>query len=320
MYLGVDGGGTKTAFVLADESGEVLASHEADGVYYLDIGVETVRARLEAGVRQVASEAGIALGDIRFAYFGLPAYGEDPALTDTLDGLPASLLPRSNYRCGNDMVCAWAGSLGCQDGINLVAGTGSIAYGRRAEREARSGGWGEFFGDEGSAYWIARRGLRLFATMSDGRATPGPLLELVRRKYRLAHDLALSALVLEKWMPDRHRVAAFARVVTAAAREGDRQAAGILAEAAAELAVMADAVRRQLRFAADERVAVSWSGGVFDAGDLVLAPLAGRLESLSANFEFVIPRCSPALGAAYYAALLDGSDKIRARLAAGAAA
>jgi N-acetylglucosamine kinase-like BadF-type ATPase len=320
MYLGVDGGGTKTAFVLTDESGEVRGSHEADGVYYLDIGLDPMRARLEAGVRRVASEAGIALDDIRFAFFGLPAYGEDPAVTGTLDELPASLLPRRNYRCGNDMVCAWAGSLGCQDGINLVAGTGSIAYGRRAEREARSGGWGEFFGDEGSAYWIARRGLRLFAKMSDGRATPGPLLELVRRNYRLVTDLALSPLVLEQWAPDRHRVAAFARIVTAAAREGDRQAAGILAEAGAELAVMADAVRRQLRFAADERVAVSWSGGVIDAGDLVLAPLVAHLASLSANFEFVIPRCSPALGAAYYAALLDGSDRIRARLAAGATA
>ena len=73
-----------------------------------------------------------------------------------LDAMPAALLGHRRYRCGNDMVCAWAGSLGGEDGINIVAGTGSIGYGERAGASARAGGWGEVFGDEGSAYWIAR--------------------------------------------------------------------------------------------------------------------------------------------------------------------
>ncbi len=59
--------------------------------------------------------------------------------------------------CGNDMVCGWAGSLACADGINVVAGTGSICYGEYQGRSARCGGWGELFSDEGSAYWIARQ-------------------------------------------------------------------------------------------------------------------------------------------------------------------
>jgi N-acetylglucosamine kinase-like BadF-type ATPase len=316
MYLGVDGGGTRTAFVLVDETGEVGARHEAGGAYYLEIGLEELRARLAAGVRQVAAEAGIRLDDIRHAFFGLPAYGEDLALIDTLDALPARLLPRGNYRCGNDMVCAWAGSLACQDGVNLIAGTGSIGYGRRGDREARSGGWGELFSDEGSAYWIACRGLQLFAKMSDGRAEAGPLLEFVRRKYRLAQDLDLSTLVLERWGADRGRIAAFARVVTEAARAGDEQATSVFAAAAGELAAMADAIRRQLESPAGEILRVSWSGGVFDAGELILGPLATSLEQCSPDFELVSPRYTPALGAAYYAAVLDGCDAIGARLAA----
>jgi N-acetylglucosamine kinase-like BadF-type ATPase len=316
MYLGVDGGGTKTAFVLVDEAGEVRARHEAGGVYYLEIGLEALHARLDAGVRQVAADAGISLDGIRHAFFGLPAYGEDSALIDALDALPARLLPRGNYRCGNDMVCAWAGSLACQDGINLIAGTGSIGYGRRGDREARSGGWGEVFSDEGSAYWIARRGLGLFAKMSDGRAEAGPLLELVRREYRLAQDLDLSTLVLERWCADRGRIAAFAPVVTEAARAGDEQAAGVFVAAARELAAMADAIRRQLQSPAGETVRVSWSGGVFDAGELILGPLATSLEQCWPDFQLVPPRYTPVLGAAYYAAMLDGCDAIGARLAA----
>jgi N-acetylglucosamine kinase-like BadF-type ATPase len=315
MYLGVDGGGTKSAFVLVDETGEVRARHDAGGVYYPEIGLEALYARLDAGVRHVAADAGISLGGIRHAFFGLPAYGEDSALIGTLDALPAPLLPRGNYHCGNDMVCAWAGSLACQDGVNLIAGTGSIGYGRRGDREARSGGWGEVFSDEGSAYWIACRGLGLFAKMSDGRAKAGPLLELVRQEFRLAQDLDLSSLVLGRWRGDRGRIAAFARVMTEAARAGDEQAAGVYVAAAGELAAMADAIRRQLQSPAGETVRVSWSGGVFDAGELILGPLATSLEQCSPDFQLVSPRYAPVLGAAYYAAVLDGCDAIGARLA-----
>ena len=73
------------------------------------------------------------------------------------------------------MVCSWAGSLACADGISVIAGTGSMAYGEYAGRQARCGGWGELIGDEGSAYWIAREGMNLFSRMSDGRAARGPL-------------------------------------------------------------------------------------------------------------------------------------------------
>lgn len=318
MYLGVDGGGSKSAFVLVDEEGQVRAQHEEGGAYYLDIGLDALHARLAAGVRRVASDAGITLDEIRYAFFGLPAYGEDLALVGTLDKLPARILPRGNYLCGNDMVCAWAGSLGCRDGINLVAGTGSIGYGRCGEREARSGGWGEVFGDEGSAYWIACAGLELFSKMSDGRAQPGPLLQLVRDEYLLRQDLDMGTLVLEAWRADRGRIAAVAKLVAEAARAGDEQATGIFANAAGELAGMADAIRRQLRYAAGEAVRVSWSGGVFDAGDLILAPLAASLERCSPQFALVAPCYTPVIGAAYYAALLDGSQKIVAKLAGDA--
>ena len=73
------------------------------------------------------------------------------------------------YRCGNDAVCGWAGALAGEDGINIVAGTGSIGYGEFEGRAARAGGWGELFSDEGSAHWIAREALSLFSRMSDGR-------------------------------------------------------------------------------------------------------------------------------------------------------
>ncbi len=103
--------------------------------------------------------------------------------------------PPRRYRCGNDMVCGWAGALAGEDGINVVCGTGSIAYGEYRGRTARSGGWGELFGDEGSAYWIAREGLTLFSRMSDGRAPRGALYEILRRHFSLQDDLDLCAAI-----------------------------------------------------------------------------------------------------------------------------
>ena len=81
--------------------------------------------------------ADISPAALDFAFLGLPAYGEDSQLLPTLDSAASPLLARDRYRCGNDAVCGWAGALACQDGINIVAGTGSIAYG---EFEGRSHG------------------------------------------------------------------------------------------------------------------------------------------------------------------------------------
>src|SRR6202012_4995253 len=112
-------------------------------------------------------------------------------------------------------------ALGGSDGTNIVAGTGSIAYGEFGGRQARAGGWGELFSDEGSAYWIAREGLRLFSRMSDGRAPRGRLHELLRGHLGLADDLALCAAVYGKALSQRSQLAQLSRLVARAAEEGD---------------------------------------------------------------------------------------------------
>lgn len=315
MYLGVDGGGTRTKFALVGDDGELLAEHESAGSYYLDIGLDGVREVLEAGVKETVSAAQASVDDVDYAFVGIPAYGEDSGLLAELDAIPARLFPRGNYRCDNDMVCAWAGSLACQDGISLVAGTGSIGFGRQGDRTVRCGGWGEVFGDEGSAYWIARRGLQLFSKMSDGRTARGPLYGLVRREYRIAQDLDISTLVCNTWGRDRARIAGFSRLMAAAAGAGDEQVAGIFAAAASELVEIVESIEHRLDFPATADVRVSYSGGVFAAGELITKPLALGLERQNSRYRLTPPVFSPAIGAAYYAAVLDGSARIRDALA-----
>ena len=303
MYLGVDGGGTRTALALLNREGKVLAQHEASAAYYIAAGLDNVRSMLAIAVQTVLAKAGVAASAIEFAFFGLPSYGEDSALTGTLDALPAACLPAGHYRCGNDMICGWAGSLGGGDGISVVAGTGSISYGERGGVAARCGGWGELFSDEGSAYWIACRGLNLYSRMSDGRAPHGPLHKLFNARLELDHDLDLCARVYGESGADRTRIAQLSKVVYEAATDGDHQAAAIFTQAAEELADLVDATRMRLGFVADEVVPVSYSGGVFaNAGQTILSCFATALTARWAHYALREPAFPPAIGAALYAA------------------
>jgi N-acetylglucosamine kinase-like BadF-type ATPase len=307
MYLGVDGGGTKTALAVVDIDGKVLAKHQAGAAYYLSSGLDEVRDMLKTAVQAVLARANLRAEQLEFAFFGLPSYGEDSTLLAVLDRLPAVYLPAGRYRCGNDMVCGWAGSLGGGDGISVVAGTGSISYGERGGVSARCGGWGEIFSDEGSAYWIACRALNLYSRMSDGRAPRGPLHARINEHFGLAHDLDLCARVYGKAGADRARLAQLSRLVYEVASGGDPQAAGLFTEAAGELANLVDAIRRQLEFGADEPVPVSYSGGVFaNAGTLLLPRFAAALRARRSRYELREPSFPPDIGAALYAARCRG--------------
>lgn len=305
VFLGVDGGGTKTEFVAIDAAGTIVARQIEGTTYHLQVGLDGAVRALEAGIAGICAQLDIAPADLTHVFFGLPAFGEDAAIDPQLDRHCARLLGHDRYRCGNDMICGWAGSLACADGINLVAGTGSIGYGERRGNAARAGGWGEIFSDEGSAYWIAIQGLNAFTRMSDGRLPKGPLHDAFRRQLELADDLDICARVMGEHGLARDEIAALAPIVAEAAAAGDAAAVAIHDRAAEELAAIADALRTRLGFAADEPVPLSWSGGVLAHDASVRARLEARLGALG-PFRFVEPRHSPAYGAALYAAHLAG--------------
>lgn len=319
MFLGVDGGGTKTAFALVDAQGQVLARHQDGGAYHIEVGMDGVAAVLRRGVDALLAEARVPASAIEFAFFGLPAYGEDRVLEKALHALAGAVLGHARYACGNDMVCSWAGSLACQDGISVIAGTGSMAYGEVGARQARAGGWGELFSDEGSAFWIAREGLALFSRMSDGRAPQGPLYALVRASLELQDDLDLCAVVYGQLGGARSRVAQLSRLVSQAAAAGDEQARAILSAAALELARMVDAVRARLEVAPHSVLPVSTTGGLFGVDGPLLEPFAQALAARPGLYQLAPPRLAPVLGAALYAARSAGralDAQALARLAA----
>jgi N-acetylglucosamine kinase-like BadF-type ATPase len=306
MFLGVDGGGTKTSYAVIDADGVVRARHLGPSVSHLAQGFARATDLLLDGIGAILREAALAPADLTYAFVGLPSYGEDSATTAQMDLMPARLLGVARYRCGNDMLCSWAGALACADGISVIAGTGSIAYGEYAGRTARAGGWGELIGDEGSAYWIAREGMNLFSRMSDDRAARGLLYDLVRERFSLAVDLDLCAHVYGEGASARSAFAGFAPLVHEAAQSGDAGAAEIFRRGADELVQCVHAVRRALQVPETVVLPVSNTGGVFQSGGLMLDAFRAALSKARPPFVYREPQYQPEIGAALYAAYLSG--------------
>jgi len=298
FFLGVDGGGSKTRFALLDANRTLIGEAQLGTSYHPAIGLAAVRDTLANGVASVLANAGIDGSRVNYAFFGLPAFGEDGEATPVLQSMPASILRHDRYACDNDMVCGWAGSLGAADGINIVAGTGSIGYGRRGKKSARVGGWGEAFSDEGSAYWIATQGLNAYSRMSDGRLPRGPLHAVINDALKLSNDLDLCARVYGANAATRAELAGLAPLIAKAAELGDVTALGIFHRAGDELAMLAQTLRDQLGYEPGEAAKLSWSGGAFAAGDLLMDPFK---SALGAGFEWCRPLHPPHVGAALYA-------------------
>ena len=290
--IGIDGGGSKTAFLLGTEH-EILAQTVKSGCSYLEIGVENVLSLLQEGINECLAQANIEKCDI--CCIGLPCFGENKEMDELLKEKVTKTFAPMEVILVNDAVVGWAGSLECQEGIHLVAGTGSLAIGKgNSEKFARSGGWNEFFSDEGSCYWVGREGMNLFSKQADGRLEKGPLYYFVKETYQLQDDFEFIDVVLQKIAPYRDQVASFQRIVLKAAEAQDASAQHLYVRAAEELVQMVLSVKEQLNWSS-EVVDVSIYGGLTHAGNYLLDPLSQMLSIH--NCVLHKPRRTPAEGA-----------------------
>jgi N-acetylglucosamine kinase-like BadF-type ATPase len=306
-YLGVDGGGTKTAFMLVNRSGRIAAHNIQGTCHYIQVGMDTFGGILNEGISELLSDAGIKSSEINYAFFGIPGYGELAEDTPILEELVADVLKSNQFRCGNDVEAGWAGTLACQSGICLVGGTGAIGFGRdQSGNTARAGGWGYYCGDEGSAYWLGKRLISLFGKQADGRQERTALYEIVKNRFNLTRDFDLIGTVYEDLQMQRDKIAELALLLYQAARRGDPEAIEAYKEAAYEYNLIVTALTNKLAFQQDERILVSYCGGVFKAGKYILEPL--RKLTAGKNIKLTEPILRPVTGAALYAMVLAGQE------------
>lgn len=284
-FIGVDGGGTKTEFAISAADAVPIKTITMSGCSYRSIGVSAVTQLLHKGIESLLAATEIAAEECAGCCIGMPCYTENSSMDKILlEGLEKLLVPLPVFVV-NDVEVGWAGSLECREGIHIVAGTGSIAFGRGAGgQSARCGGWHEFYGDEGSCYWVGRHAMSLFSKEADGRVPRGPLYELVRQELSLIDDFYFSDVIQEKWAPFRSKVATFQNIACQAAEAGDAAAVELYRNAAYELALMVKAVKEQVTFYTDT-VDVSYSGGLFKAGELILQPFRDEIEAMGCTLK-----------------------------------
>ena len=301
-YLGIDGGQSHTTALIADANGFIVGrglagpsnhTREAGG-----------RERLERAVSESVCDALRAAGlmergsasDFYFHSAHLAMTGEPE------DKIPLveHLLSAEHLVVGHDAPGALSGALAGETGIIVLAGTGSVAYGEMQVNQnsiwqARIGGTGYLFGDEGSGFWIGKESLRLAIHMEerdlpDGEAFRTALLTHFKRDHlkAIAEDFYAGLI-------SRDQLASFTTRVDRLAKQGDEIALSFLQQAAANLAELAEATAIKLG-ATRRRIQVSYGGGVFNS-KLLLRQFKATVKELLPKAQVVAPHYRPDIGA-----------------------
>ena len=298
-FLGVDGGASKTAALLTDESGEPLGRGIAAGSNHLRVGIEMATRNIERSVNIALVEAGLPHRQIEYAYCGI-AGSDHPEHHDRVVESLRVFFPRGNFIVDTDARIALTGAVGFGAGVVIIAGTGSVAFGRNAAgKEGRAGGWGPTLGDEGSGYAIAREGLAAIVRAHDGRAEPTKMTELLCHEYGMCNPVDLPRFV---YAASTHTddIARYGKLVVEAAHAGDGVARDILDDAGRELGECVLAVARKLDLQ-NEVFPVAYVGGAFRSGDLLLEPMTRTIHAEAPRAKVMAPLHSPVEGAALMA-------------------
>jgi N-acetylglucosamine kinase-like BadF-type ATPase len=288
LVVGVDGGGSKTVAVAIDGSGRETGRAVAGSSNYTAVGGATAAAQVLRAVTDAVRQAGGTL-PVRAVWAGLAGI-DRPGARDEIRPL---LIPLANeIRLSNDAELNF-GALPRGEGVVLIAGTGSIAFGRNgAGATSRAGGWGHIFGDEGSGYDLGRRALRAAAQAADGRGPATTLLPRILAAWELDQPMAMIGRA--HGAADKAEIAALAGVVFAAAKDRDAAARTIIRQAATELAKTAIAAAEPLKL---DVVPMALAGGLLTGEAGYRARVLRAIRRLGSIGEVVIVS-DPALSAA----------------------
>ncbi len=294
-YIGVDGGASKTAALVIDEAGEPHGRGLAGGSNHLRVGIEAATRNIERAVNIALVEAGVAIKSVEYAYCGI-AGADHPAHHQRVVDALKIFFPRGNFIVDTDARVALTGAIGFESGVVIIAGTGSVAFGRNSEgNEARAGGWGPTLGDEGSGYAIARDGLSAIVRAHDGRGRATKMTDMLCDDYDMCSPEDLPRFV---YATTTHAddIARYGKLVIEAARLADPVASEILDRAGRELADCVAAVARKLKMT-ETQFPVAYVGGAFNAGELLLEPMRTHLLSDAPQATLIPPKRSPVEGA-----------------------
>ena len=282
-FLGIDGGGTKTSFLLADESGNRVRSEVAPGCNPFDIGEEESKKILSDGIRKICGNIPLQ----RVVCFAGIAGG-------TVDGnkkMFAKFFRTFGFKSvynGSDNENVVCGGLGEDDGITLITGTGVCAYVQKNRQVKRVSGWGYFFDEGGSAFNFGREAISYACGVEDGRFSETELYRQVKAK----NSESVESIVHKSYDAGKKYVASFADCVFRAAELGDEEAKAIIRRNAAVVASVLETCGKDI---GTDKIKTVIAGGLTKEPDYLRYIKAGLKRS--EKFEISVLSGEPVEGA-----------------------
>lgn len=288
-YVGIDGGGTKTLFKCADEKLNEIKTLSFPSCHVLQVEQNQAIEILKNGISQIFD--GLPDNDIEICICaGLAGYGNDQSIRKRIEMIASEAFQGKPFILYNDAQIALAGALNNEDGILVIAGTGSIALSKYQGQIYRSGGWGYMLGDEGSAYWIAKQLLEEYTMQCDGRSPKTQVVKALKQYCNLKDDYDIISYISNILGNERDKIASLAKIAFELAENKDPASLRIYDQAGYHIASLINALATNV----DQVYKASYIGGVFNAGNIILDPIQNNLKK---NIELCKPYNDPAYGA-----------------------
>lgn len=304
IVAGVDGGGSRTRVVIADENGRELATAEGGPSAVRPGEADRTADVIASTVREALAACGMSEVTPKVLVAGVAGAGRD----SERDALWQALLSREvaeDVAVHADAMIALEDAFGDGPGLMVISGTGSVGFGRGpAGAFARVGGWGPACGDEGSGAWIGRRALSIVTAAYDGRE---PDTQLTGAVLTAAEVNEVTELVAWATGAPPATLATLAPVVLSVAQGGDLRANSLVTLAVEELVLHARTLARQLF--GDERAAVplALGGGLLAKGTLLRKRMVHRLKTAVPGAQLRDEEVVPVRGAVRGALRLLGA-------------
>ncbi len=302
--IGIDGGGTKTKCVLSDLKLNVIDECKGEASNFLVFGLDEVNKRIYTLISRCLKKNKLKFENLSAIVIGTAGAGRKTDAKNLrksfIKFLNSKKIKFKNFHVVSDARIALEGAFSGKLGSILIAGTGSIMFGKNEESEIfRVGGFGRLIGDEGSGYSIGRKGLSAASKELDGRSEKTEITQLIKKKYKIksADDLIIS--VYRKNLD----IAGIVPLVLKAAKKKDVVANKIINEETDELIFHIKAMHKKLN---QKILKISLIGGIIENKNIFSDSLRKKIKKELQNITITKPQKQPAFGA-----LLLARERIR---------
>jgi len=309
LAAGIDGGATRTRAVFVTADGTVAGYGVAGPSNYDNVGEVTAAENIRLAVAEArgsgSAPGGTPLPLPRSMFLGMAGV-VSPTDREIVRRMVARhmLAPPEAVGVDHDIRIALAGGLGGEEGVVLIAGTGSSTYGRRSDGRSHRTGWGYLLDDRGSGYCLGIRAVIATVMEADGRGPATVLGGIVRKRFGFS-DIDDILHIMYSAGPPVADIASLAPDVIAAAVDGDGIARAILADGARDLARMVGTVAERLEFSGSE-FRMTMTGGLVDRPGHYRSLIEREIRALAPGIRIVSPLLPPVMGAALLALAAAG--------------